>query len=375
MRYMLCAGEASGDLHASELIRALRQKDPQARFAFLGGDLMAAAAGSEPVIHYSQMAYMGFGDVVRHLPQVGRNLQVARSVLGRLRPDALILVDYPSFNLRLAAEAEKEGIPVYYYISPKVWAWKEYRTAQIARYCRRVLSILPFEPKFYADRGYDRCTYVGNPSVEEIDARLAALTPEALDAFRRENGLGPKPIIALVPGSRVSEIRSNLPVMLEAARVLESKFQAVIAGAPSIDRSLYDTRLPVVFGATTTLMRSATAALVTSGTASLEAALAGVPQVVCYRHSGSRAFYAVMSHVLKIPYVSLPNLIAGRDVVPELLLHRCTPLQVLRRLLDILPGHSGRAAQLDGYKLVRERLGRTHAAATAASIIVSDLKK
>lgn len=373
MTYMLCAGEASGDLHASELIRALRQQDPQARFVFLGGDLMAAAAGRKPVVHYSEMAYMGFGDVVRHLPQVTRNLRIATALLGRIRPDALILIDYPSFNLRLAAEAYRLCIPVYYYISPKVWAWKEYRTEQIARYCRRVLAIFPFEPEFYAAHGYDRCTYVGNPSVEEIDARLEALTPEKIERFRSDNGLDSRPIIAVVPGSRVSEIRQNLPIMLEAARVLQSKYQAVIAGAPGIDPSLYSTDVPVVFDRTTTLMRAATAALVTSGTASLEAALAGVPQVVCYRHSGSRVFYGVMSQVLKIPYVSLPNLIVREGIVPELLLHKCTPLEVLRHLVNILPGHGGREPQLEGYARIRAALGRTHAAATAASLIISDI--
>lgn len=369
---MLCAGEASGDLHASELISALRLRDPEADFVFLGGDLMAAASGRKPAVHYRDMAYMGFADVVRHLPQVSRNLRLATKLISRVLPDALILIDYPSFNLRLAAAAHKLDIPVYYYISPKVWAWKEYRTARIAEYCRRVLAIFPFEPRFYADHGYSRCTYVGNPSVEEIDRRLiAAPTPEA---FRARHGLTDRPIFAVVPGSRVSEIKQNMPIMLEAARVLQSKYQVVIAGAPGVSRETYLTDLPVIFDATTDLMHAATAAMVTSGTASLEAALAGVPQVVCYRHSGSRLTYTVMSKVLKIPFVSLPNLIARQEVVPELLLHKCTPLQVLKKLVSILPGHSCREAQLEGYRLIRQSLGTTHAAATAANLIVSDLE-
>lgn len=373
---MLLAGEASGDLHGSELIRALKGEDSEAQFAFLGGDLMASAAGRPPVIHYKEMAYMGFAEVMRHLPQVGRNLRVATELLKKIKPDALILIDYPSFNLRVAAEAAKLGVPVYYYISPKVWAWKEYRTAKIAAICRRVLAILPFEPEFYRSHGYEACTYVGNPSVEEIDGRLAGLTPEAITRFREENALGEKPVIALVPGSRVNEIRRNLPLMVEAIKTLAAKYQAVIAGAPGISPGEYGEAaggIPVVFDGTTTLMRAATAAVVTSGTASLEAALAGVPQVVCYRHSGSRAFYAVMSRVLKIPFVSLPNLIAGREVVPELLLHHCTPHNILKNLLRILPGREGRDEQLSGYELVRQRLGSTHAAATAARLICSDL--
>ena len=372
MTIMLCAGEASGDLHASELIRAIRAQRPDCRFVFLGGDLMAEAAGCKPVIHYQQMAYMGFADVVAHLPQVTRNLNVAYSLLRRQRPDALVLVDYPSFNLRLGAEACRLGIPVYYYIAPKVWAWKEHRTKTIARQCRRVFGIFPFEPAFFQSHGYDRCVYVGNPSVEEIDRRLAAAPSP--DEFRRLHGLPDKPIIAIVPGSRVGEIRRNLPIMLEAVRVLRSKFQAVIAGAPGIDRSLYDCgSTPVVFDATTELMHAAAGAIVTSGTASLEAALAAVPQVVCYRHTGSRMLYAVMSRVLKIPYVSLPNLIARRQVVPELLLHKCTPIEVLRHLINVLPGHRGHDAQLRGYADIRRTLGSTSAAATSARLLLSDL--
>lgn len=373
MTYMLCAGEASGDLHASELISALRIQDPEARFVFLGGDLMARAAGCNPAIHYRDMAYMGFVDVARHLGDVTRNLRVASTLLERTGPDALILIDYPSFNLRLAAEARRLDIPTYYYISPKVWAWKEFRTAKITEFCRMVFGIFPFEPEFYRRHGYERCIYVGNPSVEEIDRRLAD-APDS-DEFKRAHGLSPKPIIAIVPGSRIGEISRNMPIMLEAARVLRSKYQAVIAGAPGVATETYRSAdVPVIFDATTELMHAATAAIVTSGTASLEAALAAVPQVVCYRHTGSRALYAVMSRVLKIPYVSLPNLVARQEVVPELLLHKCTPLEVLRNLINVLPDHRGHEAQLAGYRLIREKLGTTHAAATAAHLLLADLK-
>lgn len=372
MTIMLSAGEASGDLHASELIKELRHRQPEMRFCFLGGDLMAQAAGCKPVVHYRDMAYMGFADVVRHLPQVTRNLRAATLMLEKVKPDALVLVDYPSFNLRLAEKATELGIPVFYYISPKVWAWKEYRTKQIARLCKMVFGIFPFEPEFYAGHGYDRCVYVGNPSVEEIDRRLAE-APDFAE-FCKKNEIPERPVIALVPGSRISEIRQNLPVMLDAVRVLQSKYQVVIAGAPGIDLQAYEAGdVPIVFGQTTDLMKIAIAALVTSGTASLEAALAGVPQVVCYRHSGSRIFYNVMSKVLKIPFVSLPNLVAEEQVVPELLLHKCTAIETLRQLMHILPGHAGRDAQLNGYAAIRTRLGSGHAAATAASLILSNL--
>ncbi len=371
MTIMLSAGEASGDLHASELIKELRRQRPQLKFCFLGGDLMAAAAECNPAVHYKDMAYMGFVDVIRHLPQVTNNLRIATSMLAKVQPDALVLVDYPSFNLRLAQKAKELGIATYYYISPKVWAWKEFRTRQIAGLCDMVFGIFPFEPDFYASHGYDRCIYVGNPSVEEIDRRLAKAP--SMEQFVETNGLDKRPIIAVVPGSRLSEIRSNMPIMLEAARVLSSKYQAVIAGAPGIDASIYNAGgVPVIFGQTTDLMHASTAALVTSGTASLEAALAGVPQVVCYRHNGSKVFYGAMSKVLKIPYVSLPNLVAGHEVVPELLLHKCTPLEVLRRLVQILPGHTRREPQLQGYKEIRAKLGTTHAAATAARLILRE---
>jgi lipid-A-disaccharide synthase len=379
---MLSAGEASGDLHASELMHALSQADGEAQFAFLGGDLMSAAAGgATPLVHYRDMAYMGFADVVRHLPQVRRNFSVAAEQLRShaTRPDVLILVDYPSFNLRLARVAQSVGVPVYYYISPKVWAWKSHRVKPISQLCRRVLSILPFEEEFYRQRGYDHCVYVGNPSVEEIDRKLASAPSR--EAFVAANRLDPsRQILALVPGSRRSEIRSNLPIMLEAARRAASQrmdmnLQIVVAGAPAIAPELYeaiDADVTVIFGQTTELMHHATAALVTSGTAALEAALARVPQVVCYRHNGSRLTYAVMSHVLKIPYVTLPNLIANAPVVPELLLHHCTAQAVYDHLMQLLPGGLNHRAQQQGYVEVRERLGAGGAAKRAADILTHD---
>lgn len=374
MLYFISAGEASGDLHAAQLIGALRKRDRNARFCFLGGDLMAEAAGTKPAIHYRDMAYMGFSEVLRNLGTIRRNMKVATGLIQRTLPDAVILVDYPSFNLRLAREAWELGIPVYYYISPKVWAWKEYRVKDIRRYTRRVLSILPFEVPFYERHGMT-VDYVGNPSVEEIDRRLASLGTE--QEFRATHGLADKPVIALLPGSRKGEIRNNLPIMLEAVRPLLPKYQAVIAGAPAIDQEIYDAitsgRHKVVHDSSFELLAHAKAALVTSGTTTLEAALTGTPQVVCYRANGSRISYTLMRGLLHVDYVALPNLIADSPIVPEMLLHHCTPVNVLERLLDILPGHPGRQAQLDGYARMRAILGRSNAADTAAEAITGDL--
>lgn len=374
MKYFISAGEASGDLHASELIRALRHTDASAAFSFLGGDLMAAAAGSAPVIHYRDMAFMGFVDVVKHLGAVTGNLRTAKETITRMRPDAVILVDYPSFNLRLAAHAHALGIPVYYYISPKVWAWKEGRVKKIRKYVKRMYSILPFEVDFYRNRHGYEVEYVGNPSAEEVDARISALpSPEQ---FAAAHGLDAgRPVLALVPGSRVSEIRNNLAIMAEVA-ARHPGYQAVVAGAPAVDAGLYSslTSLPVVFGSTFELMGVADVALVTSGTATLECALLGTPQVVCFRHGGSKLVYNMYKRLLKIPFVSLPNLIAGRAVVPEMLMHLCTVDSVDAELTAILPGTPGRQAQLDGYALMRSRLGDTPAAVTAATSLCNDLR-
>lgn len=371
MHYFLSAGEASGDLHAARLIEELRKADASARFTFLGGDLMAEAASTAPEIHYRQMAYMGFSEVLRHLPEILSNLKRAKKAISRTRPDALIVVDYPSFNLKLAAYAHSLGIPVYYYISPKVWAWKEYRVKDIKRYFRRVFAILPFEVEFYRRHGME-VSYVGNPSVEEIYDRMKSLPDRSnfIKTYRLTN----RPILALVPGSRRGEIKNNLPVMNSVARQ-HPDLQAIVAGAPGIDPSFYRqfTTLPVVTGCTFELMHFAQAALVTSGTATLECALLNTPQVVCYRANASRLAYNIMKRILKIPFVSLPNLIAGREVIPEMLVHLCTVSNVNERLDAILPGQPGREAQLKGYAEIRERLGESHAAQRTATLIYSDL--
>lgn len=373
MKYFLIAGEASGDLHASQLIKSLRAVDSQAEFAFLGGDMMAEAAGVAPIVHYKSMAYMGFVDVLLHLKSVLGNLSKAKSSLKALMPDALILIDYPSFNLRIAKYAYGLNIPVYYYISPKVWAWKEHRVKDIRKYVRQVFSILPFEVDFYRKHGM-QIMYVGNPTLNEVDEKLSHIISEG--DFRSKNDLSSEPILALVPGSRISEIKSNLPYMVKAAENLKGVHLTVIAAAPSIDSSIYDEIAPEVkriTGQTFELMNYACAALVTSGTATLETALLGTPQVVVYRAVGSKFVYNVFKHILKVKFVSLPNLIANRDIVKELLLHLCTVKNISENLNDIWLGGEKREAMIRDYEDLRSLLGTSDAPMLTAQTIYSEL--
>lgn len=376
MKYMLIAGEASGDLHASNLISSLRKIDSEAEFRFFGGDFMAKVARRNPEIHYEHMNVMGFSEVFRRLPKLLRNLKVAKRLLREFRPDVLILVDYPSFNLKLAEYAHKIGIKVDYFISPKVWAWKEYRVKKIKKYVDNLYSILPFEVGFYKKHGFN-VTYVGNPSVQEMDYALGHLPPRRHFVERQGIVDGEKPIIALLPGSRFSEIRNNLPIMIAAAKRFPD-FQYIVGAAPAVPEKFYrevaqDPGLQVVFGATATLLKYSQAALVTSGTATLETALIGTPQVVCYRGNGSKLTYSLMEKVLKVRYVSLPNLIVGNSVVPELLLHKCTPATVARELSPLLQPSPRRDWELSGYKNMRRRLGNSVASDYTAELITDDL--
>lgn len=370
MKYFLIAGEASGDLHASHLIESLKQLDPEAQFRFLGGDMMSAQAGTQPIIHYRDMAYMGFADVVRHLGKILGFLGTARRSIDEWQPAAVILVDYPSFNLKVAKYAHNLGIPVHYFISPKVWVWKEWRVKDIRRYVNHMYCILPFEPDWYRERDY-KATYVGNPTVQEV----AQASKNFLDfaQFIEEFGLADKPIIALVPGSRVREIRDNLPLMLEAA-ARHPEYQAVIAGAPSIDDSLYrdvmgNQAVPVLRDATYPLVHHARAAIVTSGTATLETALLGTPQVACYRFNGSKLSYNFYRRLLTGKYVTLPNLIVDEPVIPELLMHLCTVDSIDSHLSQLLADSDERTTMLGGYQRLAERLGTDVCTETAARLI------
>lgn len=370
-KFFLSAGEASGDLHGARLMEALARNCPGGcEFVYLGGDEMRAVARVAPVVDYRRMAYMGFVEVARNLGNVRRNLAAAIHALETERPDALILIDYPSFNFRLAERASRLGIPVYYYIAPKVWAWKKWRVRRMRRWCRMVLSILPFEVEFFRSRGLD-CRFVGNPSAAEVAEKLAQLSPR--QEILRDASLSLDcRYIALVPGSRRGEIRANLPAMLQAAAQFP-QYKVIVTGAPAIPLEFYSeiaADVPVVFGQTFAVMVHAEAALVTSGTATLECALIGTPLVVCYR--GKRLTYEIMRHVLTIPFISLPNLIAGREIVRELIMHFATPQAMASELKEILPGGKKRSAALEDYAALRSQLMADDGAAARA--IVADLK-
>lgn len=375
MKYMLIAGEASGDLHASHLIKWIRNYDEQAEFRFFGGDLMAAEARRNPDLHYDKMNVMGFSEVLRKLPSLASNLRRAKRLLREYRPDALILVDYPGFNLTLAKYAHKIGVRVHYFISPKVWAWKEYRVRSIKRYVDRMYSILPFEVGFYKKHGYE-VKYVGNPSVQEVADHLGHIPPKK--HFMERQGLeDERPIIALLPGSRKGEIRNNLPLMIEAAKRFP-EFQYVVGAAPAVGEKFYrevaqDPGLKLVFGCTPTLLKYSSAAVVTSGTATLETALIGTPQVVVYRANGMAISYKIMEKLLKVKYVSLPNLIVGNMIVPELLVHKCTTDSIARELSPLLQPSPRRDFQLQGYRNMKMRLGTYVAAEYTAELIVDSL--
>lgn len=378
MKYMLIAGEASGDLHASRLMGEIMKRDNNAQFCFIGGDLMEKMSGEAPALHYKHLNVMGFSEVIRKLPVIFSSLRKAVKLLDSFRPDSLILIDYPSFNLRVAKAAFKRGIRTDWYISPKVWAWKAWRIKKIKKYISFMYSILPFEPEFYHKHGFDRIKYVGNPSVEETDHSLVHIPP--LRHFLERNGLKEdKPMIALLPGSRKGEIKCNLPVMIAAAKKYPD-YKIVVAAAPSIPEKFYrevalDPGLAVVFGATTALLKYSVAAIVTSGTATLETALIGTPQVVCYRSNGSKFTYNIMKKLIRVNYVSLPNLIVGNKIVPELLLHECTPSNVCRHLGPLLHNSPDRDWQMQGYRLMRRKLGNSIAPAYAAELIVASLSQ
>lgn len=375
MKYYLIAGEASGDLHASHLMSALALSDKEAQFRFYGGDMMSAVGG-ECVQHYRDMAYMGFTEVLLHLRPILNNLKNCKRDILEWRPDALILIDYPSFNLKVAKYVKKSlGIPVYYYISPKLWAWKEYRIKDIRRYVDMVYSILPFEVDFYRRHNYS-IKYVGNPTVDELAHRPYA--HESFAEFIAAHNLPEKPIIALLAGSRKAEIRRNLSRMIEGAKGY-ANYQLVIAGAPGITPEEYAPYLSdnvrVVYGATYRLLAQSSAAVVTSGTATLEAAILHTPQVVCYAMPGGWLAYNIFKRWLKVRYVSLVNLIADREVVTELLVHHCTAERIGEELCYLLHDRSVRERIAQGYAEIERRLGTAGAPQRAARYIIEHLGK
>lgn len=371
MKYYIIAGEASGDLHASRLMRALCNEDSEATFRFFGGDFMSAVGGTR-VRHYRELAYMGFVPVLLHLPTILGNMRSCKRDIARWRPDVVILVDYPGFNLGIAKYVRARlGLPVYYYISPKIWAWKEYRIKNIKRDVSEMFCILPFETDFYEGRHHYPVHYVGNPTADEVAAFQASYDGSFPDYGR--------PVVALLAGSRRQEIKDNLPAMIEAVAAFPG-YQPVLAGAPGIEPAYYEqfvrgTGVEVVHGMTYPLLANAAAALVTSGTATLETALFGVPQVVCYETPIPKVISFLRRHILKVKYISLVNLIAGREVVPELVADTFSVANIRRALGHILPGGDGRGQMLEGYAEVRRRLDKPGAPDNAARIMVGLLRQ
>lgn len=378
MRYYLIVGEASGDLHASHLMRSLQAVDPSAEFRFFGGDLMTAVGGTR-VKHFKELAYMGFIPVLLHLRTIFRNMAFCKKDIVEWAPDVVILVDYPGFNLNIAKFLKsKTHIPVYYYISPKIWAWKEYRIKNIKRDVDELFSILPFEVNFFEKKHRYPIHYVGNPTADEVRGFLSTYN-ESFEQFCKANALQvDKPILALLAGSRRQEIKDNLPAMMQVAARFP-QYQAVLAGAPSIADEYYEgfirgSQVQLVRNQTYPLLAHATAALVTSGTATLETALFNVPQVVCYKTPVPRLIRFAFNHIIKVEYISLVNLIMNKEVVSELFADRFTVDNISHCLQTLLPGGEARQEMLNNYALLQKVLGNDVAPDNAAKLMYGLLK-
>ena len=374
MKYYIIAGEASGDLHASNLVRELKKKDPEAEVRGWGGDLMRDA-GVSIVRHYKDTAIMGFVNVLRKLGTLKANIRYCREDIRKWNPDVVILVDYAGFNLRIARFAKRIGLKVFYYISPKLWAWNTGRVKQIKRYVDRMYTIFPFETEFY--RHYDYPVYYGgNPLVDAIASRPCQ--EETFADFIHANGLPDRPIIALLAGSRKQELKYVLPMMLRMVPYFQ-EYQFVIAGAPSMAAGDYapyvkDVPVHIVYGETYRLVSQAKAALVTSGTATLETALLRTPQVVCYNGEAPRLSYFLFKTVVKVKYISLVNLIYGGEAVKELMMQYLTEDNLRRELSRILTDASAREKMLNAYDEIIRRLGSPGASARFAGMMVEALR-
>ena len=374
MKYFLIAGEASGDLHASNLMAELKQQDHEAEFCFLGGDLMQAQGG-QLIKHYRDMAFMGFINVLLNLRKVLANLEDCKRAIAHFKPDVVILIDYPSFNLRIAKYVKKQfQTPVYYYISPKLWAWKSYRIKSIKRYIDKMYTIFPFETEFYAKYNY-LVTYVGNPTVDSIAHFHASKNNRN---FREENKLDSRPIVALLAGSRRQEISKCLPTMVEMADKFPT-FQFLVAAAPGIERGYYNqfltSSVKIVSDSTYALLDESYAAIVNSGTATLETGLLKVPQVVVYHVIGGRIASLLKKILIKTRYISLVNLVAETEVVKELVAHEFTSEQVHAELNRILTDSSYYEQIKAGYNKLEQRLGESGTSHRAAVAITTSLRK
>lgn len=374
MRYYIIAGEPSGDLHGSNLIRGIRKQDPCAEFRFWGGDLMAEAGGSENlVLHYRQTSFFGIIQVVMNCQTILRQIALCKNDILAWQPDVLVLIDYPGFNLRMAKFAHGHHIPTFYYIAPKVWAWKASRIKRIRKYVDRLFTIFPFESDYFGSRGITP-VYCGNPLVDAIDRRLKDI-PDST-AFRALNGLGDKPLIALVAGSRRSEITKNLPLMIRASREFP-EYRFVVSGVTWLEKSLYDrylkdTDISIVYDLTDTLIKYSEAAIVTSGTATLETALIGTPEVVCYR--ADPLLYMLKPLILH-SYISLVNINLQKMCVAELIQSSCDATRLVEELRKVLPGGSSRQAMLADFDTLRTIIGGAGSSERTAQAMVSILKE
>lgn len=369
MKYYIIAGEASGDLHASNLMKALKKRDAKADFRFWGGDLMQSVDGTL-VKHYKDLAFMGFLEVLLNLRTITKNLDFCKKDLLKYKPDALILVDYPGFNMRIAKFAKAHYIKVHYYISPQIWAWKENRIKSIKRDVDEMYVILPFEKDFYEKKHQYKVHFVGHPLLDAIANR----TPTKIKVFRKEHNLGDKPIIALLPGSRKQEIKKMLHVMLSLATDFND-YQFVIAGAPGLEASFYKSfttakNISFLTNKTYDLLSIATAALVTSGTATLETALFKVPEIVCYK--GSWASYQIGKRVVNLDYISLVNLILNKEAVTELIQNDFNKNRLKKELKSILDPAKREQIYTDYYEL-EQKLGGTGASDNTAKLIIGQL--
>lgn len=378
MKYFLVAGEASGDLHGSNLMAALKKEDPNAEFAFFGGDLMQAQGG-RLIKHYRELAFMGFVPVLLNLRTILRNMKMCQEEIVAYQPDVVILIDYPGFNLKIAKYVhQKTEIPVYYYISPKVWAWKEYRVKQFKKYVDEMFCILPFEVPFFEKHKY-KVHYVGNPTVDAVAKFREDNSSDTREKLIAENNLDDRPIMAILCGSRQQEIKDNLPYMLDAIKGF-TDYQPVIAGAPGIEPDYYKQYIgsndcKIIFGQTYRLLSFADVALVTSGTATLETALFRVPQVVCYETPIPKIVSWYFANMMNSPYISLVNLIAGKTVVQELFAKYFSVEAIAQETDKLVNDTAYRNQMLDEYDRIIDILGSPGASSKAARIMLEKLRE
>jgi len=370
LKYYITAGEASGDLHASNLMKALKEVDVQAEFRYIGGDLMQEQGGTL-VRHFKDTAYMGFLDVFIHLPSILKNIKFVKEDILTYKPDVVILVDYPGFNLRIAEFAHHAGFKVYYYISPKIWAWKQSRVHKIKAFIDKMFIIFPFERDFYKKHDYE-VEYVGNPIMDAVDT-----VKSDSSEFKKNYNLNDKKIIALLPGSRKQEIKHNFPVMLKVARKFPD-YQFVVAAAPSLEKTTFtkfikDEDVKLIYNQTYEILKQSEAAVVTSGTATLETAILNIPELVCYK--GEHLSYQIAKRLVKVDYISLVNLVMQKEVIKEFIQYDMTIENISRELKLILKDTVYRNTMLSEFENLRSILGGKGASKRTAEIIFKSLQE